>query len=46
MSTSTITPGRKFYEDQIAMLQPGRTDELIDKHYTDDATLVSFQSIV
>jgi len=41
-----MTPGRTFYEDQIAMLRPGQTDELIDKHYDDDATLVSFQSIV
>ena len=46
MSTPATSPARKFYEEQIAMLQPGRTDELIDKHYANDAKLVSFQSIV
>ena len=40
------TPGRKFYEDQITLLQGQNADELIDKHYTDDAVMISFSKVV
>jgi hypothetical protein len=37
---------RLFYEEQIRLLQAGDADALIDDHYTDDATLVSFDKTV
>ena len=43
---SASTPGRKFYEEQIALLQPGRTDELIDRHYHEHAVLVTLGKVV
>jgi hypothetical protein len=45
-STSQQTLGRRFYDEQIALLQQKKTDELIDLHYHDDAVLISFQRIV
>jgi len=40
------TPGAKFYNEQLELLFAGKTDELIDRHYTDDAVLVSFDFTV
>ena len=40
------TPGKQFYEDQIALLQSGRTDELVEQHYQPDAVLISFENVV
>jgi hypothetical protein len=40
------TPGRRFYKDQIALLRPDTTDELIDRHYQQDAVLISFEKVV
>jgi hypothetical protein len=40
------TPGRRFYEEQLAYLMANDTDGLIDRHYNDDAVLVSFGAIV
>lgn len=40
------TPGRKFYDDQLAYLLSGDVDGLIDDHYTEDAALISFNTIV
>ncbi|MBV8730965.1 MAG: hypothetical protein JO336_14255 [Acidobacteriia bacterium] len=40
------TPGRRFYNEQIALLQQGRTDDLIDRHYHQNASLVSFANVV
>lgn len=42
----STTPGRKFYEEQIALLEGQNADELIDKHYTDDAVMISFSKVV
>jgi hypothetical protein len=35
------TPGRQFLDEQIALLQQARTDELVEKHYHQDASLIS-----
>ena len=40
------TPGRRFYEEQIALLRPDLTDELIDRHYQRNAVLISFTKVV
>ena len=38
--------GHRFFDEQIALLEQGRTDELIERHYQPDAVLVSFQGVV
>jgi SnoaL-like protein len=38
--------GRRFYDEQIALLQQNNTDELIEHHYHGDAVLVTFQGVV
>jgi hypothetical protein len=40
------TPGRKFYDEQIALLRQDSTDELIDQHYLPDAVLIGFAKVV
>ena len=40
------TPGRRFYDEQIALLRPDSTDELIDRHYQKNAVLISFAKVV
>jgi hypothetical protein len=40
------TWGRRFFEEQIALLQEMKTDELIERHYHSDAVLVAFQGVV
>lgn len=35
------TPGRRFFDEQLSLLQQGKTDELIDRHYHQDAVLIS-----
>lgn len=40
------TPGRRFYDEQIAMLAQHQTDALIDLHYHEDAVLVSQAKVV
>jgi hypothetical protein len=40
------TPGRRFYDEQIALLRQDSTDELIDEHYQQDAVLISFAKVV
>ena len=40
------TTGRRFYDEQIALLRQGSTDELIDQHYQQDAVLIAFAKIV
>jgi hypothetical protein len=40
------TPGRQFFDEQITLLQQARTDELIEKHYHEDAVLISTANIV
>jgi hypothetical protein len=36
---------KKFYREQIALLQANQIDELIERHYHSDAALISFQEI-
>ena len=40
------TPGRRFYEEQIALPRQDSTDELIDQHYQQDAVLIAFTKVV
>jgi hypothetical protein len=42
----TSTRGRRFYDEQIKLLQEARTDELIDRHYHNTAVLVSTTSAI
>lgn len=39
-------PGRRFYERQVALLQAGDVDGLIEQHYHLDATLIRFEVTV
>ena len=41
-----MTPGRKLYDEQISLLQAGKSDAVIDSHYWPDATLISVDVIV
>lgn len=40
------TPGRRFLNEQIVLLQRAKTNELIEKHYHDDAVLISTSGAV
>ena len=40
------TPGKRFYEEQVKYLLDKDVENLIDKHYHDDAVMVSFDHIV
>jgi hypothetical protein len=40
------TPGRRFYDEQIALLRQDSTDELVDRHYRHDAVLIAFAKVV
>lgn len=46
MDRCQYVSGWQFYERQLAYLQAGDVDELIDQHYHDDALLVSFEVTV
>jgi hypothetical protein len=46
MKTPNPAPGRHFYEEQIDLFQAAKTDELIDRHYYEDAVLVTFEKVV
>ena len=41
-----ISTARKFFDEQIMLLQQKKTDELIDRHYEEDAVLVSVTKVV
>ncbi len=43
---SVETAGRRFFDDQTALIQQGKTDELIDMHYHADAVLISTTTAV
>lgn len=43
---SANTPGRRLFADQIALIQQGQTDELIERHYHPDAVLISTTNAV
>jgi hypothetical protein len=46
MNDALQTPGRLFYQDQIALLKEKRTDELVETHYHEDAALITFENVV
>ena len=46
MDRRQYVSGRQFYERQLAYLQAGDVDELIDQHYHDDAALITFDVTV
>lgn len=39
---TTKTPGRTFYDDQIALLEGGQAERVVAHQYHDDAQLVGF----
>ncbi len=41
-----MTPGRQFYERQLAYILAGDVDGLIDHHYAEDAVLISFDRVI
>jgi hypothetical protein len=43
---SVDTPGRRFFDEQLSLLQQGKTDELIDRHYDPNAVLISTANVV
>jgi hypothetical protein len=45
-AASETSWGRRFYDEQIALLQQNNADELIERHYHSDAVLGTFQGIV
>jgi hypothetical protein len=40
------TPGRRFYDEQIALLRQDSTDALVQQHYQQDAVLIAFPKVV
>jgi hypothetical protein len=42
----SISPGRKFYEEQLGYLMAKDVDGLVANHYNDDAVLISFDVTV
>ncbi|HEV8603536.1 MAG TPA: nuclear transport factor 2 family protein [Gaiellaceae bacterium] len=38
--------GQDLYERQVRYLEEKRTDEMVDHHYADDATFVTFGNVV
>ncbi|HTX98098.1 MAG TPA: nuclear transport factor 2 family protein [Mycobacterium sp.] len=40
------TPGKLFYEEQVKYLLDKDVDSLVEKHYHDNAVIVSFDHIV
>ena len=42
----TKTPGREFYDRQIAFLEAADVDGLMENQYHEDAILVSFDNII
>lgn len=45
-SSAVTLAAQDFFAEQIALLQAGRADELIERHYHPDACLISFDRIV
>lgn len=43
---SDVSPGRKFYDEQIAYLVANDVDGLVDNHYHEDASLIGFDFVV
>jgi ketosteroid isomerase-like protein len=41
-----MTPGRKFYEEQLQYIFAKDVDGLIDNHYNEDAVLIGFDFVV
>lgn len=41
MSITSLTPGRKFFDEHMAYIYGGDIDGLIDNQYTQDAVLIS-----
>lgn len=46
MASQGNTPGRAFYDRQIAYLRAKDIDGLIDSHYAEDAELIGFDVVV
>lgn len=42
----SVTPGRKFYDEQLAYLADKNTDALVDAHYAADGSIIGFDFIV
>ena len=40
------TPGKRFYEEQVKYLLDKDVENLVEKHYHDNAVIVSFDHIV
>jgi hypothetical protein len=45
-STPSQTAGRRFYDEQIALVVAGDSDALVERHYHPDASLVRFEGVV
>ncbi len=45
-SKSLVGLGRRFFDEQVSLLQQGKTDELIDRHYDPNAVLISTANVV
>jgi hypothetical protein len=43
---TTITPGRKFFDDHMALIGVGKLDEMIDTQYTEDCLHISPWDII
>lgn len=40
------TPGRRFYDEQLAYLAAKDVDGLVDNHYSEDGSIISFDFVV
>ena len=46
MTDQDDAAARRFYDEQVELLNAGDIDRLVDTHYTPDAVLISFQNVV
>lgn len=43
---TTKTPGKKFYDNQVALLESGRAEQVVTQQYHEDAQLLGFDANV
>ncbi|MBR8833781.1 MAG: hypothetical protein DSM106950_07000 [Stigonema ocellatum SAG 48.90 = DSM 106950] len=42
MTTSTVSPGRQFFDTHIETIMAGKIDDMVDRDYAENAVLITF----
>lgn len=42
MTTTIVSPGRKFFNTHLETIAAGKIDEMVDRDYTEDAVLITY----